>query len=386
MITVIADDLTGAAEIAGICLRYAINVSFGIDAIPKKPTQVTVVATDTRSLSEEDAYNLHQQLAKKVIENHPKQLIYKKCDSVLRGHVLTELSALLAVTGKTKALLQPSNPVGHRCIQNGIYHINAIEIENTGFASDPDFPAKSSSVKNLLLDRSSKKEVIQVYSGTISEIHSNGVFIPNCKDEMDLISNLNLYNDDLIIGGSAAFFEQFLIKLKLASTKITNEAWRFSVNYLLISGSTHPQSIAFSEKLQNQNCPILQFPEALLNEVMDDECFDKWIQKISENYNQNNKIGLRISNEIIQFSNSSIILKSRLSALVKGFLERSNCNELFIEGGATAYDVLKKLEWHAFTPVCELASGVVRMQYNGNPKKHITIKPGSYQWPNGLLN
>lgn len=36
MITVIADDLTGAAEIAGVCIRYGLDVAFGIDSIPQK--------------------------------------------------------------------------------------------------------------------------------------------------------------------------------------------------------------------------------------------------------------------------------------------------------------------------------------------------------------
>ncbi len=90
MITVVADDLTGAAEIAGMCLRYGIDVAFGIDAIPEKEAQVVIVATDSRSLSEEQAYKVHLQLAGDIIKNNPNQIIFKKCDSVLRGHVLTE--------------------------------------------------------------------------------------------------------------------------------------------------------------------------------------------------------------------------------------------------------------------------------------------------------
>ena len=36
MIAVIADDITGAAEIAGVCLRYDLTVSFGIDRYHSK--------------------------------------------------------------------------------------------------------------------------------------------------------------------------------------------------------------------------------------------------------------------------------------------------------------------------------------------------------------
>lgn len=386
MITVIADDLTGAAEIVGICLRYRIDVSFGIDTIAQKEAQVTVIATDTRSLSENEAYKIHQLIAKNIIEEHYNQIIFKKCDSVLRGHVLTELSALMNVSGKRSVLLQPSNPVGNRCIQNGIYFVNNEEIKKTGFSTDPDFPAKTSSVKNLISDRSSKKNEIKIYTGSITSINSDGIYVPDCNCENELYENLQLYSDEFLIGGSAAFFEQFLINRNIASAKKTTKIFNFSNNYILVSGSTHPKSIAFASMLQSKNCPILQFPEELLLEEIETSFLNKWIEKLSEIYDQNRKLGLRISNNIVQFNNSSKVLKSRLSIVVKQLLELSNSNELFIEGGATAYDVLKKLNWNAFTPVDELALGVVRMQYNNDKSKHITIKPGSYQWPENVLN
>ena len=46
---------------------------------------------------------------------------------------------------------------------------------------------------------------------------------------------------------------------------------------------------------------------------------------------------------------------------------------------------LKKLNWKSFTPIAELAPGVVRMQYDYDTNKHITLMPGSYKWPEKLL-
>lgn len=386
MITVIADDLTGAAEIAGICFRYGIDVAFGIDAIPEKPAQVVIIATDSRSLSEEQAYKVHLQLAGDIIKNNPNQIIFKKCDSVLRGHVLTEISALIDATSKSIVLLQPANPLGNRCVIDGIYYVNDVKIENTGFATDPDFPAKTSSVKNLLLGRSSKKDSIQVYAGMIHETNSKGLYIPDCSYESDLIHNLKLYNKAMIIGGSAAFFEQFLIKLKMVSTKKDSVKLNFSKDYLLVSGSTHPKSIAFTKRLEKSNCSVFTFPEHLLFENVEESVLNEWILKVAKSYQITKKVVLRISNEIIEFTNSSKVLKTRMSFVVKHLFEYCEIDEIFIEGGATAYDLLDKLNWHSFTPIAELASGVVRMHYDHDPKKHITIKPGSYEWPDGLLN
>ena len=53
---VIADDITGAAEIAGIAVHYGLQVELLTDVGGSAPkADVLVVATDTRSLSEADA-------------------------------------------------------------------------------------------------------------------------------------------------------------------------------------------------------------------------------------------------------------------------------------------------------------------------------------------
>ncbi|WNH12409.1 four-carbon acid sugar kinase family protein [Thalassobellus suaedae] len=385
MITVIADDLTGAAEIAGICLRYGIHVAFGIDTIPEKEATVNIIATDTRSMTEDEAYETHFHLAEEIISN-TNNIIFKKCDSVLRGHVLTELSALLDSKKKDHVLLQPSNPLGNRCIKNASYTINDVLIENTDFALDPDFPLKGSLVKRLLLDRSSKKDTMEVFTGKIKEINLKGIYIPDCNSVEELSKCINLYHEETIIAGSAAFFEQFLIKMKLATSKIKKQKHSFTSNYLLLSGSTHTNSVQFSKNLEKTNCPLVTFPDSLLEDKLNETALSDFIIKIADHYNEHKKVALKVSNNVIQLKNSTLNLKTRMSLVAKRFVETSNTNELFIEGGATAYDLFNELHWKSFTPIEELASGVVRMQYDKNPNQYITIKPGSYKWPDGLIN
>jgi D-threonate/D-erythronate kinase len=386
MITVIADDLTGAAEIAGICLRYGIEVSFGIDTIPEKLALVTIIATDSRSMKEKDAYQTHRKLAASILEKNKKTILFKKCDSALRGHILTEMVALFDVTSKTTALLQPANPNANRFIKNGYYLINDVLIENTGFAVDPDFPSTSSSVKKLLFERTTKlSNSDRLFIGTINEIQSEGIYIPDADSETDLILDVNLYQNQFILGGSAAFFEQFLLRQFPNVSKKNTEELHFLGNYVLVSGSTQPESIQFAKSLQEQDCPLIAFPELLLKKDIDHSLLNDWIKKSIQIFDKNQKLCLRISEKIIQFEDSSTILKNRLSDVVEKILEQTSIDELFIEGGATAYDILQKLEWKSFTPIAELSLGVVRMQYDENPKKHITIKPGSYKWPKELL-
>jgi uncharacterized protein YgbK (DUF1537 family) len=60
-------------------------------------------------------------------------------------------------------------------------------------------------------------------------------------------------------------------------------------------------------------------------------------------------------------------------------------NELLIDGGATVYSIAEKMGMQKFFPVQELAPGVVRMKIEGKENLFVTIKPGSYLWPEKLL-
>jgi uncharacterized protein YgbK (DUF1537 family) len=78
-------------------------------------------------------------------------------------------------------------------------------------------------------------------------------------------------------------------------------------------------------------------------------------------------------------------LKEKMAGLVNEVLQRSMVQELIVEGGATAWSLIRQSGLTRFFPVEEMAPGVVRMQTN-DPGLFITVKPGSYQWPEGLWN
>ncbi|WP_435139327.1 four-carbon acid sugar kinase family protein [Formosa sp. A9] len=383
MLVVIADDLTGAAEIAGVCLRRQIPVAFGIDAIPEVLKPVTIIATDTRSLSETEAHYQHLKIAKQL-KLKGDVVVFKKCDSVLRGHVLSELSALLTVFEKDRVLLQPSNPLGKRCVKDGVYLINNIPIAETHFASDPDFPARFSEVKNILSDKSLKFNTVRsVCTGGISTIGHAGVFVPDCTSEKDLAKSSALYNNSMLLAGSAAFFDSILYHLVGAVAHAVPDVKVFEAadRFVLVSGSAFPESLQFAEQLSNKGVPLLYFPDAMLKPSCEPKVCAGFSKKLIKTYKRESRLVLRIAREDIVFPESSKLLKERLSTVLNQLVSKTQIPELFVEGGATAYHLLKTLGWTDCVPVQELAHGVVRLVNTQNKKAHITIKPGSYRWP-----
>src|SRR6201999_2378284 len=77
---IIADDLTGAAEIGAIAVEFGLTAHLGCGRIPQAQADVLVVDTNTRPLASEDAA---AQLKSILATVDPAQfdLIYKKTDS-----------------------------------------------------------------------------------------------------------------------------------------------------------------------------------------------------------------------------------------------------------------------------------------------------------------
>ena len=122
MIAVIADDFTGAAELAGISLRYGLSVEVLLDTVSDSNADVVIVCTDSRSMQKAAAIYCTAEAVEALMDLQP-EIVYKKIDSVLRGYVIDEAKVQMELSEKTKALILPANPSLQRTISKGEYFI-----------------------------------------------------------------------------------------------------------------------------------------------------------------------------------------------------------------------------------------------------------------------
>ena len=196
---VIADDITGAAEIAGIAfskgqeVRLLCSSPLNCDSVAVNGT--TVIATDTRSMSEVEAVAETRHIIRPLsLEGDGGRLLFKKTDSALRGHVVAELTALMESTGYQRAVYLPANPTKGRVIKNGLYYINKVPIHETAFSYDPEFPAKTSVLKERFPDA-----------------EANGIIMPDAESMDDIRNIIGLYNDGkTLFAGAADLFSALL--------------------------------------------------------------------------------------------------------------------------------------------------------------------------------
>lgn len=372
---VIADDITGAAEIAGIALRYGLEVHFALDVLPleiamkSSDETIIIIATDSRSFALADAVAIHRTIALETLKAGHHRL-FKKCDSVLRGHVLAELEVLREITNHTTVFLQPANPAAGRCIQQGRYQIHKVPLHKTAFATDPDFPAVTDLVQELLWRGNSYP--------------SDLISVDDCPDIHTLAKLAKQINREALWAGSSAFFEQLLIHHN-GKTALPAVAPRPVKSPLLVLvGSQHS---SFEEWMLHHQpkTSVLEIPLRLIAEDVTSVQVEKFRVLVRENLLQHEALIIRLSTNGLPSGVTAQQLLERIGLIMQPILLNFGSGELWMTGGATAYAILKRMEWTELTPAEELLPGVVRMRVTGTSNIFITVKPGSYPWPEGML-
>jgi D-threonate/D-erythronate kinase len=370
MIVAIADDITGAAELGGIALRYGLKVLLSNHVELSSTADVLVLYTNTRSMQKEDAVKIMEELTKKAKTLKPT-LFYKKTDSVLRGYVVAEMEAQMKVLNLEKALLVPANPMLGRTIKKGQYFLNDQPIHQTSFSTDPEFPIKSSRIEEML-----GKENIAVQVIAKNTALPNGISVGEAVTMKDIEAWANHQDEPVFLAGAASFFSA-LLKAKYAAVKKTGHL-KLSNPTLLVSGTTYKKNVEKRDELQH----LISYmpPKMFARKNIDEKDIARWADQT---------LGILsiYGNAIVAIGDHGDIkadpklLREKLSSVVNRILDLTEIKELMIEGGSTAYSIVQELGLTSFIPTEELSQGVVRMKAEGENDLHLTIKPGSYDWP-----
>ncbi len=365
---VIADDITGAAEIAGIAfargaeVRLVCGSVYGCDTATYSTDVTTVIATDTRSMSEAEAATETKRISAAFVSPEGKKVIFKKTDSALRGHVIAELTALMEATGYERAVYLPANPSKGRIIRNGVYYIKEVRgekqeirevpLNETDFSFDPEFPARTSVLRERFPDAESK-----------------GIIMPDAESEEDIHNVISTYNDGKTIFAGAADLFSGMIGMECGRIKksITHRTSAIShqTSTLILCGSTQSKAL-------DLGIPVAPMPQEIYDGSDDIGLWD-----VSA-YSKQHSLILTIPYTHRTGKDVAVHLRTVMAEMTKRLVAQHCPEHLMIEGGATAWATLQALGWADFTITAQLAPGVVQMSAaNGTL---VTLKPGSYPW------
>ncbi len=382
MIGIVADDISGAAEVGGVCQRFGLETQVvrELDGL-RSSADVTVIDADSRSLSSPDASERLREAADCLGKVSPKW-IYKKVDSVLRGNVYDEIVALGDSLGFGRALLVPANPSLGRVIKNGVYYVDGRPLDKTDFANDPEHPAQCSDVIGMLGRTTSWPVASCGFESPLPEV---GILVGDVGNEKDLSRWAAIAAEKAImpVGGS-----EFLVALlKTKNLKERSSSWKYQreEKNVWISGSASSRCRERIRRASELGLPVISMPSALMEAgEHESRALQDWSDAVLGSLSEFPQAIVTIGQPISPRPDLPVRLGRYLGQLTRMVIESMSIDHFWMEGGATASAVLEELGWREFRVLREIRLGVVTICPLGATRPTVTVKPGSYDWPEGI--
>ena len=261
----IADDFTGATDLASMLARSGVNVSLRIGvplSTPKNTAEIEVIALKTRSISASKAIEESLSALKWLKEAGAKKYFFKYCstfDSTAEGNIGPVSEALMNELKVDQTIYCPAFPENGRSIYMGNLFVGQKLLSESSMKDHPLTPMNDSNLMRLLSAQVSRRvglaDRIVVNSGVNSlkekliSLKENDVphVIVDAVADTDLDTIASACQDmDFITGGSAlamplAEFYKASGKISANDNSFMNK--KLNTGSIILSGSCSEMTI-----------------------------------------------------------------------------------------------------------------------------------------------
>ena len=261
----IADDFTGATDLASMLARSGVNVSLRIGvplSTPENTSEIEVIALKTRSISASKAIEESLSALKWLKEAGAKKYFFKYCstfDSTAEGNIGPVSEALMNELKVDQTIYCPAFPENGRSIYMGNLFVGQKLLSESSMKDHPLTPMNDSNLMRLLSAQVSRRvglaDRIVVNSGVNSlkekliSLKENDVphVIVDAVTDTDLDTIASACQDmDFITGGSAlamplAEFYKASGKISANDNSFMNK--KLNTGSIILSGSCSEMTI-----------------------------------------------------------------------------------------------------------------------------------------------
>lgn len=381
LIGVIADDLTGAAELGAVGWRHGLAAEVLATNQLCRKSGLACIDTHSRSLPPKPAA-ARAAAAAKALRTAGVHWIFKKTDSVLRGQVTAEIEAIMRQLGCSRALLLPANPSLGRTIRNGNYYIGNRPLNRTDFARDPEHPRRSAKVVNLLAHSARMPLRVLKLSEDFSE---TGIHLGEVSSSEDTMSWIQRLEPDMLLAGGA---ETFGAALRARGFRPAQPA-RGTVppdshKELFVCGSASDACQQFIANSRRCGVPVFGLPAALATAGrFSRTACHAVVDRVTAALRTDPRVIFSVGLPPVTDRSVAGRLSAHLAKFTAEVLRSSPVDHVYAEGGETAAALLTEMGWERLQVKCELAPGVATLRPEG-VRTQLTIKPGSYLWPGSV--
>jgi uncharacterized protein YgbK (DUF1537 family) len=377
-IAILADDFTGAAELGAVALRYGLSARVQGRWEADSGADVLVLNTDSRSLTVAQAAGVVAKVARPL--RGAATWVYKKVDSVLRGPVVAEIEAALDSLHLERALLAPANPSLGRTIREGRYYVGDVPLNETHFASDAEYPARTADVLTLL----GRGQLVIAMVSPGQKLSAQGIFVGQTETPEDLaVWARQVSQSTLPVGGSEFFAAVLQVRGHKPADPIPVPP-RGHGPRLWVCGSAPACAAVTIEQARARGVAVLPMPQELAVPGAEAaRAMKAWADQACDALGRSGAALVSIGTGQDRPGRPAL-LTGLLMELAVAVLRRVAVGEVYVEGGSTAAALAGRMGWRRFDVLGEWAPGVVTLRVFGGRGRTITMKPGSYAWPDGI--
>lgn len=373
---VVADDFTGSND-TGVQLKKN-NIDTDVLLFPSKESveNSVVLDTESRGLSEKDAYEKVKALTSDLFEKNQFSIVYKKIDSTLRGNVAKEIHAMMDIYTPDIIVIAPAFPKINRVTKEAVHYLNETPLMKTEIANDPLTPVWTDNICELL-----KAEFNEPIKNISIEELENLQYLPedrfqvfDVEKERDLekLKELTINESRRILYVGSAGFAEYVFKKDELPT-------------LSVIGSISEVSLEQMDYAKSKGFNVINVE---INDLVIEDRIEKYTKLVCESLAKNLDTIITVTRKkqdylktiemfkslgIVDKKEVSRIIKETLAQITREVLSKVPISRLFLTGGDTAIEVINELGAKGCKIQRELSTGIVESHLVGSEDRKSVV-------------
>lgn len=400
----IADDFTGATDLAGLLARSGVRVSLRIGVPsepPSDPAAFEVIALKSRTAPVAEAVAECNAALRWLQTAGAKRFFWKYCstfDSTAGGNIGPVAEALMAELGADQTIYCPAFPENGRAIFMGNLFVGRQPLAESPMKDHPLTPMLDSNLMRLLepqvtrpvglADRLTVARGPEVLRAELDELKSQGV----AHVVVDSVANEDLEviaeacrDMPLMTGGSAVAMPLpalYLADGTLSADAPKAEAPKLDIGTIVLSGSCSAMTNKQVTDYTSRGVPALKLDPLTLAENGPQEALD-WLARQNFEaapiiYATANPESVRAAQEKLGVAGAGEMVEATLSACAVAARDRG-ARRVIVAGGETSGAVTKALGVTQLDIGAEIAAGVPWTYCRSDGHQiALTLKSGNF--------
>ncbi|MEE2711127.1 MAG: 4-hydroxythreonine-4-phosphate dehydrogenase PdxA [Gemmatimonadota bacterium] len=415
---ILADDFTGAHDVG---LPFAVSgfktvVINSPEHLASIEADIIVIDTGSRNCSETEATQRLQKACCAIKEQNA-DLIYKKVDSTLRGHIGAEIACVQRMLGQRATILCPAFPALGRTTVGGYHLLDGIPVDQTATGRDLESPVTTACLPDLIRSQTSLNvynidlKIVSAGEGAIKEALNQSptaslVVLDAATPEhiKNILAAVDVGAQDTLICGSAGLagsMADYYCETPDSTDPPYEEERPSAGPVLTIAGSVNPVSV--QQVAVASNIPEIEVLYLDLNTLLSDNS-ESEIIRVADTALSHLVVGSDVVIALAPNSEDRIARDDKVKAsggdcslvvyladcfgeITKILMGSCSPSGLVLTGGETAERVVQHLGSHGARLTGQIMDGVASAVLLGGPYQDIplVLKPGGFGDPDGLI-